>query len=269
MSSEHTGISWTDATWNPIRGCTRVSEGCRHCYAEQLAARHAIHQGKPGPFHGFAHMRNGEPAWTGRVELQPHLLDVPLRWKKPKRIFVNSMSDLFHEALPDEAIDCVFRMMQKAHWHTFQILTKRAERMRFYTRKITRDYRGVPGPMPLPNVWLGVSAEDQTAANWRIPNLLRSVAAVRFVSAEPLLGPIDLAQSIARAVEADGSVDWVIAGGESGAGHRDAQVQWFEDLAAQCTDAGAAFFMKQDSGSRSGMQGRLPAALWARKEFPQ
>lgn len=276
MSAQHTGITWTNATWNPIRGCTRVSEGCRHCYAETLAARHAVHQGEPGPFHGFAETRNGEARWTGRVELQPHLLDVPLRWKQPRRIFVNSMSDLFHESLVDEAIDCVFRVMQKAHWHTFQILTKRAERMRYYTNKLGADYRGVPGPIPLPNVWLGVSVEDQRAADLRIPNLLRSKAAVRFVSAEPLLGDLVLdglrgatVQHVSIAPAKTDRIDWVIAGGESGSERRPSEVAWYEGLAAQCSAAGVAFFMKQDGGPRPGLQGRIPDALWARKEFPR
>ncbi len=216
-----TGIEWTDATWNPIRGCTRASEGCGSargggCYAEVMAARFS----EPGQWgHGFAERRNGKGRWTGRVELIESQLLLPLRWKKQLRIFVNSTSDLFHERLPDEAIDRVFAVMALCPQHRFQVLTKRAERMRQYVdgmwsrREDLGDLMGAIGGLnragwyapesdgqrgwagmhtPLPNVHLGVSVEDQATADERIPHLLHTPAAVRFLSAEPLLRPIDL-----------------------------------------------------------------------------
>jgi protein gp37 len=316
-----TSIEWTDTTWNPVRGCSRVSEGCRNCYAEKMAARFS----KPGqPFHEFAKVvaprdrldRTGgrRDGWTGKVALVPEKLAEPLGWKKPQRVFVNSMSDLFHEALPDEAIDRVFAVMALAPQHTFQVLTKRAERMRDYmtkapplcTRaeevagaaerigKIYWDSRGSkrenyfmcagkvgdisnrrvwPG-WPLPNVWLGVSVEDQTSADERIPHLLATPAQVRFISAEPLLGPVDLSKfmwpvcegwpapfrSAAEAREAGAAitrrrqalvmagrpfVKWVIVGGESGPGARPCDQEWVRSIVRQCQEAGAALFVKQ------------------------
>jgi protein gp37 len=213
-----TPIEWTDATWNPVRGCTRITLGCggpNHeggCYAEKMAARFS----DPGqPYHGFAERTPHGGRWTGKVALIEDQLMLPLRWKKPRRIFVNSMSDLFHENLPDEAIDKVFAVMALCPQHTFQVLTKRAERMREYLNNCqgniwdawARLSRGRPNRVsliegqpivktapdwPLPNVWLGVSCERQQEADERIPYLLRTPAAIRFVSAEPLLGPIDL-----------------------------------------------------------------------------
>lgn len=224
--ADRTTIQWTDATWNPIAGCNRVSEGCRHCYAERLAAR-----GLPG-FEGLARFVDHsdgtrEARWTGAVTVREHLMDQPLRWRRPRRIFVNSVSDLFHDAVPDEVIDRIFTVMALAPQHTFQILTKRPERMRRY---LAEDRRGAwadawaPGTLrlsrheimarlspratpdqrwlynaerilwPLPNVQLGVSVEDQVTADTRIPYLLDTPAAIRFASYEPALGPIDWRQ---------------------------------------------------------------------------
>lgn len=197
-------IEWTEATWNPIRGCTRVSEGCRNCYAEAVAARFS----RPGrPYHGLAvWTQHGEPHWTGKVELVESALDLPLRWRQPRRIFVNSMSDLFHESVPDEWIDRIFGVMAAADKHIFQVLTKRPERMRAWfaagriqevtnwkaTSGLYRAQASVCYPdWPLPHVWLGVSVEDQPTADQRIPLLLQTPAAVRFVSYEPALGPVD------------------------------------------------------------------------------
>lgn len=207
-----TSIEWTDSTWNPVRGCSRVSEGCRNCYAERQAARFV----EPGQhFHGFAKVtaprdlldrvggrRNG---WTGKVELIPEKLDEPLRWRKPRRVFVNSMSDLFHERLSDKAIAAVFGAMASCPQHTFQVLTKRPERMRQwcsspYRPGLVNDaaiLRGqstcaVAASWPPPNVWLGVSVEDQATADERIPLLLQTPAARRFVSYEPALAAVDL-----------------------------------------------------------------------------
>ena len=213
--ADHTGIEWTDATWNPVRGCSRVSEGCRFCYAEGIAARFS----DPGAaYHGYAERGRPGSKWTGKVSLIPAMLDQPLRWKRPRRIFVNSMSDLFHENLPDEAIDQVFAAMALAPHHTFQVLTKRLARMQRYigtivaepTRDTTRrlaiamNAARLPSPnhditFPLPNLWLGTSVENQPTANERIPALQATPAALRFLSCEPLLGPLDL-----RAIDVDG-----------------------------------------------------------------
>lgn len=262
---DKTGIEWTDATWNPVRGCTRVSEGCRNCYAERVAARFA---GAGQPYEGLARMTKAGPRWTGRVRLVDAHLGDPLRWRKPRRVFVNSMSDLFHEALTDEAIDKVFAVMAMAPQHTFQVLTKRPERMRAYLRQVAaeRDMQRwcnqaveiTQSPCaahlieerdwPLPNVWLGVSIEDQATADDRARLLLETPAALRFVSAEPLLGPVTL-------FDLDGPIDvpegmpsplhWVIAGGESGPGARPMHPDWARALRDQCAAAGVPFFFKQ------------------------
>lgn len=294
--SQATKIEWTDETWNPTRGCSRVSEGCRHCYAERLAARF---RGDGDPFHGFAYSDKAGTHWTGRVELVPEKLDEPLRrrrWaekfarehgRRP-RVFVNSMSDLFHEALPDEAIAAVFGVMAAASWIDFQVLTKRAGRMREWFEQgqprtcgpiagclnaashFVRNWRH-PGAFsllwPLPNVWPGVSVEDQATADERIPHLLATPAAVRFVSYEPALGPVDFSPWLAAerccglpTIETgpsagDGSccgqpvpnehVEWLIVGGESGPGARPFDIAWARSTVEQCREAGVACFVKQ------------------------
>lgn len=289
------GIEWTDRSdWNPLRGCTRVSEGCRHCYAEQIAARFS---GQGQPFHGYAEKKGGEARWTGKVDLIELRLTLPLTWRRPARIFVNSASDLFHEDMPDAGIDKVFDTMARARWHTFQILTKRSARMRDYMNGVDPEkwrsfwskrlaYKegipklGIPPsqPMwPLPNVWLGVSCEDQRRADERIPHLLATPAAVRFVSAEPLLGDLEIIDYLRPLKVYEGgfaddlaapSLDWVICGGESGKGHRPMEMEWAKSLYFQCKDSGTAYFFKQDSGPRSGERGRASDALWSAKEFP-
>ena len=227
--ADNTRIEWTDATWNPLRGCSRVSEGCRHCYAEQVAARFS----GPGlKFEGIAHRIGGEARWTGKVVLVEEKLTEPLRWRRPRRIFVNSMSDLFHEELPDDAIDRVFAIMARAPHHTFQILTKRAVRL--------RAYMSAPGRAVLPHVWLGVSVEDQAAAEERIPELLAVPAALRFLSCEPLLGPLRLESYLGRR-----GIGWVISGGESGPRARPPDPAWFRSLRDQCRAARVPFFFKQ------------------------
>ena len=287
--SDDTGISWTNATWNPIRGCTRVSEGCRHCYAERVAARFS---GPGQPYEGLAVRKlrvisdddqRVEARWTGDVRFVAEHLADPLRWRRPRRIFVNSMSDLFHERLTNEQIAAVFGVMAAAPHHTFQVLTKRSARMREWFAWARRDFtdrqRGIVsapntfralldaafevlGPpskpaldaawhahdddrWPLPNVWLGVSAENQAAADERIPDLLATPAAVRWVSAEPLLGPVDLASASPNARSLAQDLDWIVAGCESGPGARPADVEWFRSLRDQCATAGVAFFLKQ------------------------
>ncbi|SKL67286.1 bacteriophage protein gp37 [Mycobacteroides abscessus subsp. massiliense] len=255
---DKTGIEWTDATWNPVTGCDKVSPGCDRCYAETFAERWRGTRG-----HYFE---------TGfDVQLRPDKLDLPLRWTKPRRIFVNSMSDLFHDSVPDAYIGSVFDVMARAEQHTFQILTKRHGRMRALLRKWEQEgaesvERGelhpkygaaawrrrdglwcTPRVWPLPNVWLGVSAEDQKRADLRIPALLDTPAAVRFVSAEPLLGPIDLhGDPIGKdSVFWIGHLDWVIVGGESGPGARPMHPDWARSLRDQCIAAGVPFLFKQ------------------------
>jgi protein gp37 len=273
--ADHSPIEWTDATWNPVRGCSRITTGCggpNHeggCYAEKIAARFS----DPGqPFHGFAERTPYGGRWTGKLALIDEQLTLPLRWKRPRKIFVNSMSDLFHENLPDEAIDKVFAVMALCPQHTFQVLTKRAERMRAYmsdplqhnrmelAAEAIRPSIGKPWspkyvlPRILPNVWLGVSAERQEEADERIPHLIKTPATVRFISAEPLLGPIDLTRF--SPVDADWNpraaaignligLDWIIVGGESGHNARPMHPAWARSLRDQCAAAGVPFFFKQ------------------------
>lgn len=264
--ADKTGIEWTDATWNPVTGCTKVSQGCKFCYAKHQAwAR-------------LAAMPN--TVYAGRefeqVMCHPERLDQPLRWTKPRMIFVNSMSDLFHPDVPDEFIDRVFAVMALAHQHVFQVLTKRPDRMlRYFTHHFTRskcsrcaaeisgrrdsegggDIRVSDGPFPLPNVWLGVSVEDQAAAAERIPQLLQTPAAVRWISAEPLLGPVDLREivmpdgdTLGTYLHNDGEragLDWVVAGGESGPNARPMHPAWAQSLRDQCAAADVPFLFKQ------------------------
>jgi protein gp37 len=241
---QKTSIEWTDRTWNPVRGCSRVSEGCRHCYAERQAARFS---GPGRPFDGFVRIQTGiGPQWTGKVELvEEHLAD-PLHWRKPQRIFVNSMSDLFHENLSYQAIDQVFAVMALCPQHTFQVLTKRPQRMLDYLNEATCFM-----PLSFGNVWLGVSVEDQETADERIPLLLQTPAAVRFVSYEPALGPVDLYQYLGGARNPIGSayggigLDWVIVGGESGPGARPFDVASARQTISQCKAADVPCFVKQ------------------------
>jgi protein gp37 len=282
--SANTGIEWTDSTWNPIRGCTRVSEGCRNCYAEKVAYRFS---GAGQPYEGLAVLKNGHASWTGKIQfVQKHLLD-PLKWKTPRRIFVNSMSDLFHEGVTDETRDKIFAVMALAHQHTFQVLTKRPYNMLRYltdkqrgarwlytTQEVIEKPKGStirPWDVidaKLGNVWLGVSVENQAAADERIPLLLKTPAAVRFLSCEPLLGPVSLRwknstpfgvahpRHLKPSPDEDGRIctneydglrelDWVICGGESGPGARPMHPDWARTLRDQCVAAGVPFFFKQ------------------------
>ncbi len=247
-------IEWTDEVWNPVTGCTKVSQGCKHCYAETIAGRFWATQYEPNP--------DGSARRFTDVRVHPERLQEPLRWKKPRRVFVNSMSDLFHETIIEEFIDQVFEVMAKAEQHTFIILTKRALRMYW---SMNHRYR-FKHDFYLPNVWLGVSVEDQKAANERVPVLLDTPAAVRFVSCEPLLGPVDLRwipvlcsgndnyslnaltgemfDQIDRSLWTN-KLNWVIVGGESGTGARPMKFEWARSLQMQCQEAGTAFFMKQ------------------------
>ncbi len=223
--SDQSGIEWTDATWNPVTGCTKVSPGCKNCYAERLAARLCA-MGNPRYRNGFA------------VTLHPDQLTLPLRWRRPKRVFVNSMSDLFHEAVPDDYIRRVFDVMSRAAWHTFQILTKRSDRLAVLAPDL---------PWP-PNVWQGVSVENARYTS-RIADLQTVPAAVRFLSVEPLLGAIPQLPLH--------GIHWVIVGGESGGGRRPMEAAWARDIRDQCAHAGVAFFFKQWGGRTPKAGGRL------------
>jgi protein gp37 len=223
--SDQSGIEWTDATWNPITGCTKVSPGCKNCYAERLAVRLRA-MGNPRYRNGFA------------MTLHPDQLALPLRWRRPKRVFVNSMSDLFHEAVPEEYIQRVFDVMAKANWHTFQILTKRSRRLAALAADL---------PWP-PNVWQGVSVESGEYTS-RVIDLQTVPAAVRFLSVEPLLGEIP---NLPLA-----GIHWVIVGGESGGGRRPMTAAWAQSIRDQCVDAGVAFFFKQWGGRTPKAGGRL------------
>ena len=251
--SDKTGIEWTDATWNPVTGCTEVSPGCDHCYAKTFAERW---RGTPGHYFesGFD------------IEVRPDKLLLPLRWRKPRRIFVNSMSDLFHVAVPDDYIADVFGVMARAGRHTFQVLTKRHGRMKSLLQlpNFTDAVRAISGvdAWPLPNVWLGVSAEDQKWADIRIPALLDTPAAIRFVSAEPLLGPIWVKPHMLQ------MLDWVIVGGESGRGARPMEASWVRDLRDQCKRERVAFLFKQWGGRTPKAGGReLDGRTW--DQYPE
>lgn len=261
--------------------------GCLNCYAARLSARNLPGMVSPTTGLPFARILQSGPRWTGKVELINKALDLPLRWNKPRRIFVNSLSDLFHEALPDETIDRVFAVMALCPQHTFQILTKRPERMVAYFGRSSRDYkervydrcyamsavwpRGFTSTWPLPNVWLGTSVENQTTADMRIPLLLQTPAAKRFLSYEPALGPVDFTRIEAVADSYEGrklrkcgvrldaltgkyfesgmvqpeNLDWIIVGGESGPGARPFDIQWARNTIEQCKAAGVACFVKQ------------------------
>lgn len=294
--ADHTKIEWTDSTWQIVTGCSVVSPGCTNCYAMRLAGTRLQHH--PSRI-GLTEMSKAGPVWNGQVRFNEQWLDQPLRWRKPRRIFVCAHGDLFHENVPDEWIDQVFAVMALANQHKFQVLTKRPKRMLAYLtghaaggRHVWPAGQSIPMPYgqykpdpgwPLPNVWLGVSAEDQPTADWRIPLLLQTPAAMRWVSAEPLLGAMKLAHHIAfqsremwdyltgwcgeyigpdeggqamflgpgdEHLGYDGpgmgpGLDWVVAGGESGPGARPAHPDWFRSLRDQCQAAGVAFHFKQ------------------------
>jgi protein gp37 len=268
---DNSQIQWTDATWNPVTGCTKVSDGCRHCYIERTAPFRTQHRRFAGP------SGPGAPGATTGVLLHPERLDRPLRWRRPRRVFVNSLSDLFHPEVPDAFIASIFQVMAAAPRHTFQVLTKRPGRMASLVPRLPElingndlalvEERARVTAWPPANVWLGVSVEDQHAADLRIPILLRTPAAVRFCSCEPLLGPVDLGLAVCRqtapsyrhgltrtTVHLGGccaralggaALRWVIVGGESGPGARPMDLAWARSLVEQCRVAGVAVFVKQ------------------------
>lgn len=233
--AQATTIEWTEATWNPVTGCTKVSPGCQHCYAERMARRlRAMRQ--PRYVNGF------------RVTLQDDLVEQPLRWASSRRIFVNSMSDLFHPEVPEPFIRRIFRTMEEAHWHEFQILTKRPEHL-----------RTVADRLPWPeNVWMGVSVENEDYL-WRVAHLTAVPASVRFLSLEPLLGPLP-------SLSLKG-IHWVIVGGESGPHARPMDPEWVRQIRARCLEEGVPFFFKQWGGTRKSRTGReLDGRTW--DQFP-
>lgn len=232
--ADRSQIEWTDATWNPITGCTKVSPGCAHCYAEAITLR----------------FKRGGPYLPGKATIQTHpaRLGIPLKWKKPRRIFVNSVSDIFHEEVGVDFIYRIFEVMAKAEQHTFQVLTKRHERLAYLA-----DY--LPWP---PNVWVGVSVENQHWAEERIPALKEVPAMIRFLSVEPLLKRVELIDHIR-----DGEVDWVIVGGESGPKARPMEREWVDSILIDCLTMGIPFFFKQWGGRNSKAGGReLDGRTW-------
>lgn len=226
--ADHSRIEWTDATWNPTTGCSKVSQGCKNCYAETLAKRLQKM--------GSSNYRN-----AFRLTLQPHMLKLPLHWRTPRHVFVNSMSDLFHQDVPNAYLDEVFNVMERANWHVFQVLTKRPTRMAGYVRTRYGD-ASAPGHM-----WLGTSVEDASVVD-RVDELRGVPAQVRFLSCEPLIGPLDR-------LDLRG-IAWVIVGGESGRRHRPVDPQWVRDIRRQCRAARVPFFFKQWGGSTSKSGGR-------------
>ena len=280
--SDKTPIEWTDSTWNIVTGCSVVSPGCTNCYAMKLAGTRL--QNHPSRA-GLTQDSKAGPVWTGEVRLNEEWLDQPLRWKKPRKIFVCAHGDLFHESVPDEWIDRVFAVMALTSRHAYQVLTTRPERMRNYILRLSRNiqplethardlgytfhFQGLSTlPWPIPNIWLGVSVEDQKRADERIPVLLNTPAAIRFISAEPLLGPIDIRSFVGHHVthgacvkcgvyhpatllngcdyqNLDEPIDWVIVGGESGPGARPMHPDWARSLRDQCQAAGVAYLFKQ------------------------
>lgn len=291
-------IEWCDATWSPVVGCSVISAGCTNCYAMRMAAR--LERMGSAKYAGLTQPSKAGPVWTGTVRLDRNALSLPLRWRKARRIFVNPMADLFHEGLSDADIDQVFAVMQRCTRHTFQILTKRSERMRDYVTALYAEAdannrrwfdRGFVWPLgtkaamakervvPFSNVWLGASVEDQARADERIPDLLATPAALRFVSAEPLLeevtifsmdGPVDVPDGMTSPLH------WVICGGESGPGARPMELAWIRSLREQCKAVGVPFFAKQ-LGSATGfnLHDRKGGDWWEWpsdlrvREFPQ
>lgn len=218
-------IEWTESTWNPVTGCSKISPGCKHCYAARMAKRLKA-MGQPNYVNGF------------KVAMHDHVLELPLNWKKPQTIFVNSMSDLFHEDIPFEYVERVFDVMRRAYWHRFQVLTKRANRLLEFNDRIRWA----------PNIWMGVSVESAKYV-FRIDCLRNTNAFVKFLSLEPLLGPLHQLNLT--------NIDWVIAGGESGPGARSMSPEWVLDIRDQCLAQKTAFFFKQWGGVHKKKAGRL------------
>jgi protein gp37 len=253
--SDVSSIEWTDATWNVITGCSIKSAGCKNCYAMRLAGTRLQHHPSRA---GLTRDSAAGPVWTGEVRFNEQWLEQPLLWRRPRQVFVCAHGDLFHENVPDAWLNDIFGVMSRAHWHTFQVLTKRAD----------RAFRYLTPRKALPNVWLGVSVEDQLTANERIPVLLKTPAAVHWISAEPLLGAIDLRSLAVTANGRAGSfvsaIDWVVVGGESGARARPMRAVWAQSLRDQCISNGVPFLFKQWGTYRPPLtrQEKQPAGKW-------
>ena len=220
-----TNIEWTDSTWNPVAGCSMASAGCTNCYAMTMARR--LEAMGVQKYTGLTRKTGGRTVWTGTIREDEASLDVPLRWKKPRQIFVNSMSDLFHEDVSDDFIRKVFAVMEQASWHNFQILTKRPDRMAAFASKL---------PQVLPNVWLGTSVEDKEVVD-RIDHLRSTRAAIRFISFEPLIGSVGLVNLK--------DIHWAIVGGESSSHARPIKEEWIDEIHGACLEYGTSFFFKQ------------------------
>lgn len=218
-------IEWTDATWNPVTGCTKISPGCKHCYAERMAKR-LMAMGQRNYANGF------------ELTLQPHMLELPLKWRQPSQVFVNSMSDLFHMDVPASYIQKVFDVMRRAHWHQYQVLTKRSERLRELAPKLPWEAQ----------IWMGVSVENEDYL-YRIDDLRRTGAQIKFLSLEPLLGPLPKLNLR--------GIDWVIVGGESGPGARSMDADWVRQIRDRCLRANVPFFFKQWGGAVKIRNGRI------------
>lgn len=231
-------IEWTDATWNPISGCLMVSPGCTNCYAMRMAARLQA-MGHPS-YGNMTRKSGGRPVWTGRIQLNEAALDVPLRWRQPRRIFVNSMSDLFQDGVPSEFIARVWATMERAKWHSFQVLTKRPDNMKRVINEL--------GLRAFPNIWLGTSVENKDYVD-RISVLQSIPAQVRFISFEPLLGPVGMPNLK--------GIHWAIVGGESGPSSRPMDASWVSSIHESCERFGAIFFFKQWGGTNKKKAGRL------------
>lgn len=232
-----TTIEWTDATWNPVAGCTVLTAGCTNCYAMRMAARlDAMGQAK---YKGLTRRSGGRAVWTGKIRLDEKSLDIPRSWSKPRKVFVNSMSDLFHDKVPADFVARVWQVMKDTPRHTYQILTKRPDRMADILSSSAIDV--------LPNVWLGTSIEDGRVLH-RLDEIRRVPAAIRFVSLEPLIGSV-AAGDLSK-------IDWAIVGGESGPRAREMQPEWVDEIEAMCRRSGTAFFFKQWGGKNKKATGR-------------
>lgn len=242
-------IEWTEATWNPVAGCLMMSSGCTNCYAMRMAAR--LEAMGIEKYQGITRKSGGRAVWTGKVNVDENAIEWPLRWKKPRRIFVNSMSDLFQDGVDEATIESVWKVMEQAHWHSFQVLTKRPERMLSILSSASFK--------TLPNVWLGTSVENGEVIG-RLDVLREVPATIRFVSFEPLLGPI---------VEPNlTGIHWAIVGGESGPKARPMESWWVETLRDTCQRQNVAFFFKQWGGTRKKTTGRvLNGRTW--DEYPE
>lgn len=266
-----TKIEWADKVWNPVTGCSKVSTGCKNCYAERLFPR--VYGRDTFKYYPGTRHPGTRPRKFINVKLHPDRLNQPLHWKKPRMVFVNSMSDLFHEDVPDDFINKIWTIMLVCHRHTFQILTKRPERMAKFFKEKKHSWSAGSDPFDMPkNIWLGVSIENQETADERIPFLLQVPTTIRFLSCEPLLDRINLNNVWAKMpsggkilynIVANKRINWIIVGGESGPNFRPMHLNWAREIRDQCKEAGVPFFFKQTAGKKE-----IPEDLMIR-EYPK